>query len=250
MELSLVLPCYDEAEHIDRSVPRLLSFLDAMALDYEVVFVDDASRDDTRERLARLVARNPDHRLRVLHHARNRGRGAAVRDGFLAARGEILGYLDVDLEVDAVYVLSMLMAIRGGADVAVGARVYRVQPRFWHRHLLSRGYSGMTRRLLDVPFRDTEAGYKFFRRDVALDLIRATVDEGWFWDTEMMCRAHERGLAVREVPCLFQRNPGKTSTVRPFHDSAEYLRNLLRYRARRRREAAAGVAASPGGASP
>ena len=57
MELSLVLPCYDEAEHIDRSVPRLIGFLDAMGLAYELVFVDDASRDDTRQRLARIAQR-------------------------------------------------------------------------------------------------------------------------------------------------------------------------------------------------
>jgi len=245
MELSLVLPCYDEAEHIDRSVPRLIGFLDAMGLAYELVFVDDASRDDTRQRLARIAAAHPDHAIRILHHGHNRGRGASVRDGFRVGRGEILGYLDVDLEVDAVYVLSMLMAIRQGADVAVGARVYRVQPRYWHRHLLSRGYAGMARQLLDIPYRDTEAGYKFFRREAALELARVTEDDGWFWDTEVMCRAHERGLAVAEVPCLFQRNAGKTSTVRPLRDSVEYLRRLVRYRERTRRASAASAPRAP-----
>ena len=247
MELSLVLPCYNEAEHVDRSVPRLIGFLDAMKLDYELVFVDDASRDDTRERLARLAQAYSGHRIRVLHHPHNLGRGAAVRDGFLASQGEILGYLDVDLEVDVVYVLAMVMAIRGGTDVAVGARVYRVQPRYWYRHLLSRGYSGMTRQVLGIPYQDTESGYKFFRRAAALELVAATEDEGWFWDTEVMSRAHERELAVAEIPCLFQRNHGKTSTVRPVRDSVVYLRDLRRYRKRRRREAlASGEAPGPG----
>lgn len=231
-ELSVVLPCYNEAEHIDTSVDRLISVLDTLGVAYELLFVDDCSRDDTRTRLARIARQHPACAITLIHHPANTGRGEAVADGIRASRGSVVGYLDVDLEVDAVYILAMLVAIRNGADCAVGARVYRVQPRYLHRHVLSRGYVWITRRVLNLPYADTEAGYKFFRRSVALRLLDQTRDPGWFWDTEILYHAHDQGLRVSEIPCLFKRNHDKTSTVRPVRDSVEYLRKLLAFRQR------------------
>ena len=166
----------------------------------------------------------------------NKGRGATVTDGFRAARGEIAGYIDVDLEVHPRYIPSLLRAIEKGADVAVVRRIYAFQLRSLDRYFMSRGYSWLVRRLLAVGLRDTETGYKFFRRERLMPVIDAIEDPAWFWDTEFMVRAARRGLRIDEVPGAYVRRDDKTSTVRGMRDSVLYFRKLLAFR---RAEAAA-----------
>jgi hypothetical protein len=234
--LSLVLACYNEAEHLESSFAEIVETLEQAPWPFEVVFVDDASRDRTREILQAILAAHPGLDLRLVLHERNRGRGATVTDGFRAARGTIAGYIDVDLEVHCRYVPSLVRAIEKGADIATLRRIYAFQLLSLDRYLMSRGYSFLVRRLLGVPFRDTETGYKFFRRERVLPLLDEIEDDGWFWDTEFMARAARRGLTVREIPGAYVRREDKASTVRGIRDSVRYFRQLLRFRRRLRAE--------------
>jgi glycosyltransferase involved in cell wall biosynthesis len=174
--------------------------------------------------------------LRVLLHERNRGRGQTVTDGFRAARGKIAGYLDVDLEVHCRYIPSLVRAIERGADVATVRRIYAFQLRSLDRYAMSRGYSFLVRKLLGVPFRDTETGFKFFRREALLSVLDEIADPGWFWDTEFMVRAGRRGLRIEEVPGAYLRRYDKTSTVRGIRDSVFYFARLVAFRRALRRE--------------
>jgi glycosyltransferase involved in cell wall biosynthesis len=228
--LSLVLACYNEAQHLESSFAEIRGTLEQTPWPFEVIFVDDVSRDRTREILHEIVAAHPGLDLRVILHESNRGRGATVTDGFRAARGQVAGYLDVDLEVHARYVPSLVRAIERGADVATVRRIYALQVRSLDRYFMSRGYSFLVRRILDLPFHDTETGYKFFRRDRILPLLDEVEDGGWFWDTEFMARAFRRGLKVVEIPGAYVRREDKTSTVHGLRDSALYFRQLLRFR--------------------
>lgn len=228
--LSLVLACYNEAQHLESSFAEIRETLEQTGWAFEVIFVDDASRDRTREVLREIVAAHPALDLRVILHERNRGRGATVTDGFRAARGTVAGYLDADLEVHARYVPSLVRAIEKGADIATVRRVYALQVRALDRYFMSRGYSFLVRHMLDLPFHDTETGYKFFRRERVLPLLAEVEDGGWFWDTEFMARAARRGLKVAEIPGAYVRREDKTSTVRGLRDSVLYFRRLLRFR--------------------
>jgi glycosyltransferase involved in cell wall biosynthesis len=181
------------------------------------------------------VAAHPGLGLRVIRHERNRGRGATVSDGFRAARGEIAGYLDVDLEVHCRYVPSVVRAIEKGADVATLRRVYALQLRSLDRSFMSRGSSFLVRHLLG-PFRDTEPVQVLPPQAVLR--TREIEDGGWFWDTEFMVRAARRGLKVVEVPGAYIRREDKTSTVRGLRDSVRYFLALVRFR-RRLRDGAA-----------
>jgi glycosyltransferase involved in cell wall biosynthesis len=169
--LSLVLACYNEAEHLAASFAEIVETLEQVPWPFEVIFVDDASRDRTREILQAILTAHPGLDLRLILHERNRGRGATVTDGFRAARGTIAGYIDVDLEVHCRYIPSLVRAIEKGADVATLRRIYAFQILSLDRYLMSRGYSFLVRRLLGVPYRDTETGYKFFRRERVLPLL-------------------------------------------------------------------------------
>ncbi|HEY8233328.1 MAG TPA: glycosyltransferase [Vicinamibacteria bacterium] len=235
--LSLVLACYNEAEHLEQSFAEIRDTLEQARFPFEILFVDDVSRDRTREILARLVADNPQLQLRTLLHERNRGRGATVTDGFRAARGAVTGYIDVDLEVHSRYIPSLVRAIDRGADVATLRRIYAFQLGSLDRYFMSRGYSYLVRRMLGVSFVDTETGYKFFRRDKVLPLLDEIQDTGWFWDTEFMVRAARRGLTMVEIPGAYIRRKDKTSTVSGMRDSLRYFRQLVQFR-RRLREAA------------
>ena len=235
-KVSLVLACYNEEQILETSFAEIRQTLQELGRPFEVIFVDDLSRDRTREILRALVAAHPDLDLKLILHERNQGRGATVTDGFRAARGEITGYLDVDLEVHCRYVPSVVRALEQGADLATVRRIYAFQILRLDRYLMSRGYSFLVRRLLGVNLQDTETGFKFFRREKLLPILEQIRDPGWFWDTEFMVRALRKGLRIVEIPGAYLRRYDKTSTVRGLRDSAEYFLKLLSFRRELERE--------------
>jgi glycosyltransferase involved in cell wall biosynthesis len=228
--VSVVLACYNEAEVLAASFAEIKATLDDLGRPFEILFVDDVSRDRTREIIRSIADAHPGAGIRVILHEKNQGRGATVTDGFRAARGEIVGYLDVDLEVHARYIPSLVRAIENGADVATVRRIYAFQVRSLDRYVMSRGYSFLVRKLLRVGIHDTETGYKFFRRERLLPVLDEIEDGGWFWDTEFMVRALRRGLRIEEIPGAYVRRDDKTSTVSGLRDSAAYFGKLLRFR--------------------
>ena len=178
-QLSIVLACYNEEEILENSFRELRDTLLRFDRSVEIVLVDDLSRDRTRLLIDKLVAAHQDLDLRVILHDVNRGRGATVTDGFRAARGQIAGYLDIDLEVHCRYIPSLVQAIEAGADIATVRRIYAFQLRYIDRYFMSRGYSSLVRRLLDTRLHDTETGFKFFRRDRLMPIIDEIEDGRW-----------------------------------------------------------------------
>jgi len=229
-DLSLVLACYNEELVIEDSVAEILEVLDDTRYSYELIFVDDCSKDRTRELIDRLIERYPDKRMSRLFHTANKGRGGTVSDGIRAAQGDVAGFIDIDLEVHARYVPSCVNAVQNGADIAVGRRVYKLNLRSLDRYLLSTGYVWLVRRLLGVDLNDTETGYKFFKRERILPVLDEIDDQRWFWDTEVMVRSYYKEYRIAEIPCLFLRRFDKASTVSPLADTVDYFRQLWRFR--------------------
>jgi glycosyltransferase involved in cell wall biosynthesis len=229
-DLSLVVPCFNEGGHLRASVAMVLEVLDQTRYDYEVVFVDDGSRDDTRQRILEICAAS--ERCRYIFHEQNRGRGGAFKTGFAASTGRVAGFIDIDLEVHAAYIPAIVNLIdRHGQDVATGYRYYLLrQTGAIHRYVLSQIYRALLKVLLDCGVRDTETGCKFFRRETAAGVVLGSDADGWFWDTEVMARAALMGLRITEWPVLFLRRRDKKSTVRLLPDTWRYLRDLARFR--------------------
>jgi glycosyltransferase involved in cell wall biosynthesis len=238
----VVIACYNEEPLLAESFREIRETLDDLRRPYEIVFVDDVSRDRTRDLIRTLVESHPEVQTQVILHEKNRGRGATVSDGFRAARGEIVGYFDVDLEVHPRYVASLVRAIEKGADVATVRRVYAFQLRSLDRYFMSRGYSWLVRKMLGTAVRDTETGFKFFRREAGLGVLAEVEDEGWFWDTEFMLRAERRGLRIVEIVGAYVRRYDKVSSVHGLSDSVHYFARLLAFR-RTLRELDAGATA-------
>lgn len=232
LDLSLILPCYNEHPVFETSTRSILKTLSHTTFSYEIIFVDDCSRDDTRALIDALIAAHPDKNLVRIFHEQNKGRGGAVADGLRAARGQVAGYIDIDLEVGAEYIPALTLAVQDGADIALGQRNYLFQPRSLDRWILSKGYHRIAKAMLGFDsFWDTESGYKFFNRVRILQILDEIQDQRWFWDTEVMVRAAVHGYRIVEVPVLFLRNYGKQSSVNALQDTMDYFQRLWQFRA-------------------
>jgi len=223
-DLSLVIACYNEASHIENSLPELQAVLDKSGRSYELIIIDDCSQDDTVGILRRMC--NGQENLTLQVHEENVGRGGTVAEGFALARGDVVGYLDIDLEIGPWYLLPMLDKIeRDHLDGVIAHRVYKLDahPTVLLRQWMSFGFRKLSHVLLDLPLTDVAGGFKFFRRKSILPVINCCESKHWFWDTELVYLGHRAGLKIGEIPVLFLRQPSKESTVRMIPDTLRQL---------------------------
>lgn len=248
-DLTLVIACYNEEPILAESVAETLRVLDSLKLTSEIIFVDDASRDNTVRVIDAIIRDHPCRTIRKIVHPTNVGRGGTVTDGIEAASGRFVGFIDIDLEVHARYIPACIVALEAGCDVATALRVYKFYWRSLDRYFLSKGYRALMQRILRIPLQDTETGFKFFRRERILPVLSVTQDRGWFWDTEVMVRAYHAGLHIVEIPALFVRRFDKQSSLNVLSDSVDYFRKLWRFRRVAAQLAARGESQTRGGTS-
>jgi len=248
--LTLLVPCFNEGARIDRFVEAVEAWrARRLDVDLEVLFVDDGSSDDTRVRLEAVARRLPG--VRLLARDVNGGKGAALRDGMAAARGETVLFLDADLAVGLDHVNRALALREAGAELVVGCRnvpgaiVQRRQG--LARRCLGRGYRRMARWWLGLHVADVTCGFKAFRRDVGQTLFAASRASRWGFDAEVLYLAQRAEHSVRELPV--QWFDGDVSAVRLRRDVGGALRELAVVRWRHRARHTAGTAPQTGGVS-
>jgi glycosyltransferase involved in cell wall biosynthesis len=208
-ELSLVFPVFDEEENIGRLLDEALELAPRLASDFEIVVVDDGSRDGSAAVVGRL--RERDSRIRLLRHRANRGYGAALRAGLREARGELVFFSDADLQFDLDELATLLSHVRD-FDVVAGYRKPRRDP--WGRHVLAWGWGWLVNRLFDLRVRDIDCAFKVFRRPVLETLPMASM--GAFINTELLVRARQAGFRIHQVPVSHRRRRhGRQTGARP-----------------------------------
>ena len=185
------MPAYNEADNIEPAV-RAAAAAGAQAGTYEVVVVDDGSRDATGERLAALKTEMGE-RLRVVSHERNRGYGAALRSGFAAAEGDLVFYTDSDNQFDLSELASVIPLMREW-DAVLGYRIDRQDAR--PRLMTSWVFNRLSCAVFDLDVRDLNCSFKLFRRDVLRALPLSSDD--FFIDTEIVVRLHRAGFRYVE----------------------------------------------------
>lgn len=224
MNLSVIIPVYNEVKNINEIVKRVL----ATKLAKEIVIVDDGSQDGTRDLLQKMDGRK---KVRVILHEKNQGKGAAVVTGLNAATGDVLLIQDADLEYDPRDYPALLKPIQEGlADVVYGSRFLGAARRvtmFWHQ-LANQLLTLMTNILYDSILTDMETGYKVFRREVVQDIhIRA---KRFNFEPEFTAKILKRKYRIFEVPITFNPRDYSEGKKIKLHDAFEAVWALLKYR--------------------
>ena len=191
--LSVFFPCYNEAGNLPRVVREALDFLPTVTDDFELILVDDGSRDATGQIADELAA--GDGRIRVVHHETNRGYGAALRSGFGAATKELVFYTDGDGQFDIAELGGLLEKIRD-CDIVSGYRRRRSDGCL--RRLNAYLWGALVQRVLGFRCRDVDSAFKLYRREV-FDRIEMR-STGALIDAEILARARRAGFTLAQVP--------------------------------------------------
>jgi dolichyl-phosphate beta-glucosyltransferase len=234
--LSVVIPAYNEAARILPYLTSMTCYLARRGRSYEILVVDDGSRDETAVRVEKF--RTDEPAVRLLQLARNTGKGGAVRSGMMEARGDLRLVADADGATPIQELARLEAVIKQGADIAIGSRFlasqdsrYRVRAR-WHRTLLGNVFNWMVQRLGIAGIADTQCGFKLFRNAAAQDLFSVARVNGYGFDLELLYIAQRRGYGIVEVPVNWTDHPG--SKVHVMRDGLQMFRDLLAVRDRYR----------------
>ncbi|MFW6161886.1 MAG: dolichyl-phosphate beta-glucosyltransferase [Planctomycetota bacterium] len=230
-DLSAIIPTYNEEPNIRRSAGAVIEYLSRGERTWELLLVDDGSTDATRTIEQEIGASAPH--VRVLAHSPNRGKGYAVREGMLAAQGEVRLFLDADYSTPIEEFEKLAPRLGEGADVVVGSRrlpdrAIETKPPL-HRHLMGEAYVALTRWLLGVRLSDFNCGFKAFRAEAAERLFAVARRDDWSFDAEVLALAARLRYRIDEVTVRWA-HVQRTSKVHPVRDALRSLRSLLAIR--------------------
>jgi dolichyl-phosphate beta-glucosyltransferase len=229
---SAVIPCYNEAARIGETLRLTLDYLAANAVDSELIVVDDGSTDVTST-IARKSLANAKIATQVLENFPNRGKGAAVRTGLLAAQKPIGLFFDADLSTPLSEIPKVIEPIANGdVDIAFGSRALDRSligiHQSWRREQGGRVFNLLVRIVTGLPFWDTQCGFKAFRLDTCRPILESAHIPGFAFDVELLYLPHRAGLRLREIPVRW--NHAEGSKVNFFQDSLRMLREVIALR--------------------
>lgn len=212
---SVIIPAYDEAARLPGYLKDIQAYFEGRDEPYEIIVVDDGSRDGTVERVREVAAGRPAVTVHAL--AENRGKGHAVRVGMADASGALRLMADADGATPIAEVRRLETAIEQGADLAVGSRALRdrsvarqVRP---HRQFVGTVFNLIVRALGVWHVTDTQCGFKLLRGEVAAELFRELRTDGFGFDVELLLLAQRRGYRIVEVPINWVDQPGSRVSV-------------------------------------
>jgi glycosyltransferase involved in cell wall biosynthesis len=227
---SIVIPAYNEGQRLEATLERVLEYVREQGWNAEVIVVNDGSRDNTADLVREFAAK--DARVRLIENPGNRGKGYAVRNGMLNARGEVIVFSDADLSSPIEEMPKLLAALAAGADIAIGSRWLRAelqtQRQSLHRQFFGRIFNGLNRIILGLHFKDTQCGFKAFTGRAAQMILPLQRIERWGFDPEILFLARKFGLRVEEVPVRWGHMGG--TRINPLIDGARMFQEMLRIR--------------------
>ena len=231
VDLSVIVPAYNEELRLLPTLERLHAFLSAQPLRYEILVVDDGSKDKTCDVVEKAIETIPH--LALVRQSPNAGKGAAVRRGMLAARGQIRVMCDADCSMPPEQLPRLLAPIIAckaeisiGSRYAEGAKTDVKQPAY--RVLWSRLANKVIQRSLVPGIRDTQCGFKAFTAEAARNLFSSATINGWAFDLEILALARRRGFAIEEVGVEWKDD--NRSRINPLKDMWKVIREALTIR--------------------
>ena len=230
MQLSVVVPCYNEEQRLPRTIEQIERYMNARGQSYELILVDDGSADGTRKVMEEAAARNPA--VRIVALPRNRGKGRALAEGVKVSRGETVLVTDADLSTPIEELKKLEAALAGGAGVAIasravkGSRVELSQPVY--RVLMGKVFNLIVQAVLLPGIWDTQCGFKLFRGDVAREIFPLLTTDGFGYDPEVLYLAKKKGVRIAELPVVW-RNSAPTK-VMAFRSSLDMFKHVVSVR--------------------
>jgi glycosyltransferase involved in cell wall biosynthesis len=218
VRVSVVFPAYNEADTLEVAVEKVIQALNEFTRSYEIIIAEDGSTDGTDKLAGALAEKFPF--VKHIHGEKRLGRGAALKNAFKQSSGEVLVYMDLDLATDVKHLKALVDAVEcEGYEFATGSRLLPESnvKRSGTRHLASKTYNFMVRALLGSEVKDHQCGFKAFRREPLMQLLDEVGANHWFWDTEILVRAHRRGYKIKEIPVSWK--GGRETKVRLLQDS-------------------------------
>ena len=231
----MVVPAYNEEARLPRTLARLDEYYRTQPYPWDVTVVSDGSTDGT-ERIVEEFAKNHPN-FRLVASRPNRGKGYVVREGMLAARGDLVLFCDADLATPQEETAKLLAHLQNGADVAIGSRplaessLEKRQPLY--RELLGRAFNKAVQTLAIRGIDDTQCGFKMFTRKAADDVFRRCTLDGFSFDFESLMIAKDLGYRIDEVPIRWSHQEG--SKVILLRDGPRMLRDLVKLRLKGKR---------------
>jgi dolichyl-phosphate beta-glucosyltransferase len=229
--ITIVIPAYNESERLAPSLERVLRFINQNGWNAELIVVDDGSTDQTPE-IVKSYEQKSGGIVRLLQNGENRGKGYSVRNGILHANAEIILFTDADLSSPIEECTKLVSALDQGADIAIGSRWARSELQTKRqsiaRQLLGRVFNGLLRVLLNLDFKDTQCGFKAFRRPAAMILFPLQRIEGWGFDPEILFLAGKLGFKVEEVPVRWGHDT--RTRINPIVDGSRMVSEMMRIR--------------------
>lgn len=234
--VDLVIPVMNEAHVLESSIERVRHYLTESGFphDWRIVIVNNGSTDATGDVAASLSASHPDV---VCHQLQRRGRGLALRHAWTHSSADAVCYMDVDLSTELTHIQPLIAAILDqGFDVAIGSRLLPGSRtgRSLKREFISRAYNLIVRLAFHTHVKDAQCGFKAASRSAVERVVPRVVDDGWFFDTELLVLAEAEGMRINEIPVNWHEDPD--SRVKLISTAIEDLKGILRvWRTLRRR---------------
>ena len=224
MDISVIIPAYNEEKRIAFTLEKSIDFLQQRSWQYELLPVDDGSRDATVERIAEVAREFPQ--VRCVLNGQNRGKGYSIRHGLEEAQGNFIGFMDADYKTDIAALDHAMELLESGACGVIGDRTLGkseiARERKRYREMGSIVFCRGLQMLMGLRgYDDTQCGFKFFRAEVMRDLFSRQKVEGYMFDVEILLLAGKLGYALERIPVKWSFDPDSR-----FNPVTGMIRNL------------------------
>jgi len=207
MKISVIMPAYNEEKHIKEAIEEAIEALEKIGLNYEIVVVNDGSKDETTSKVLMCIKKY--NGIKLVSYSENKGKGFAIKEGFKHTSGDIIFLLDSDGEISPINLQEYFNALKY-VDIAIGSKWHKqsnVQAPFL-RKFLSKGFNILSKLLVGIKVSDTQTGFKAFKREALGKLVKVQSVYSYVFDVEFLAFANFLKLKVIELPVSMRLNAG------------------------------------------